>query len=68
MFHMDLRHRVVTTRTKTKVNHPGVGDTLELLVSQGRERASITTTLGIIDGISRRGKDTRSMGHHSPNH
>ena len=68
MFHTDLRHRAVTTRTKTKVNHPGVGDTSELLANQGRELVSIATNLSIINGIARRGRDTRSMGHHSPNH
>ena len=68
MFCMDLRHRAVTTRAKAKVNHPGVGDTLELLTSHSRERVSIATNLGIIDEISCRGRDTRGMGHHSPNH
>ena len=63
MFCTDLRHRAVTTRAKAKVNHPGVGDTSELLASQGRERVSIATNLSIIDGIARGG-----MGHHSPNH
>ena len=63
MFRTDLRHRTVTTRVKAKVNHPGVGDTSKLLASQGRERVSIATNLGIIDGIARGG-----MGHHSPNH
>ena len=67
MFRTDLRHRAVTTKAKAKVN-PGVGDTSELLASQGRERVSIATNLGIIDGIVLRGKDTRGMGHHSPNH
>ena len=33
MFRMDLRHKAVTTRAKAKVNHPGVGDTSELLAS-----------------------------------
>ena len=68
MFRMDLGHRVVTTRVKAKVNHPGVGDTSELLASQGRERVSIATNLGIIDGIARIDRDTRGMGHHNPNH
>ena len=45
MFCKDLRHRVVTTKAKAKakVNHPEVGDTLELLTSQGRERVSIAS-------------------------
>ena len=68
MFCTDLRHRVVTTSAKAKVNHPWVGDTSKLLASQGKERVSIATNLGIIDGIARRGRDTRGMGHHSPNH
>ena len=68
MFHMDLRHKAVTTRAKAKVNHPGVGDTLELLASQGREGVSIATNMGIIYGISLRGRDTRGIRHHSPNH
>ena len=68
MFLTDLRHKVVTTRAKAKVNHPGVGDTTELLASQGRECVSIATNLGIIDRIVRRGRDPRDMGHHNPNH
>ena len=66
MFRTDLKHKAVTTRAK--VNHPRVGDTSELLASQGRESVSIATNWGIIDGIARRGRDTRGMGHHSPNH
>ena len=68
MFRTDLRHGAMTTWAKAKVNHPGVGDTSELLASQGRERVSIATNLGIIDGIACRGRDTKGMGHHSPNH
>ena len=68
MFCTDRRHKVMTTKAKAKVNHPGVGDTSELLASQDRERVSIATNLGIIDGIARRGRDTRGIGHHSPNH
>ena len=68
MFRMDPRHRAVTTKAKAKVNHPGVGDTSELLANQGRERVSIATNVGIIDRIARRGRDTRGMGHHNPNH
>ena len=68
MFRTDLGHGAVTTRAKAKVNHLGVEDTSELLASQGRERVSIATNLGIIDGIARRGRDTKGMGHHSPNH
>ena len=68
MFYTDLRHKAVTTKAKAKVNHPGVGDISELLASQDRERVSIATNLGIIDGIARRGRDTRGIGHHSPNH
>ena len=56
MFRMDLRHRA-----KAKVNHLGVGDTSKLLASQGRERVSIATNLGIIDRIARRGRDSRGM-------
>ena len=55
MFCTDLRHRAVTTRVKANVNHLGVGDTLKLLASQGRERVSIATNLGIVDGIACRG-------------
>ena len=62
MFLTDLKHKAVTTKAKAKVNHPRVGDTSELLASQGRGRVSIATNLGIIDEIARRG-----MGHHSPN-
>ena len=57
----------MTIRAKAKVNHPRMGDTSELLASQGRGRVSIATNLSIIDGIARRGKDTRGKGHHSPN-
>ena len=52
----------LTTRAKVKVNHPRVGDTLELLASQGRERVSIATILDILDEIIRGGKDSRDMG------
>ena len=68
LLHMDLKDRAVTTKAKAKVTHPRVGDTSELLASQGRERVSIATSLDILDGISRRGKDPRDMGHHSLNH
>ena len=34
MLRTDPRNRVVTTRAKAKVNHPGVGDSSELLTSQ----------------------------------
>ena len=64
----DPGNRAVTTRAKAKVNHPGVGDTSELLASKGREHVSSATNLGIIDGIAHRGRDTTSMGHQSPNH
>ena len=50
MLHMDIRDRA-----KAKVNHLGVGDTSELLASQGKERASIATSLDILDGITHRG-------------
>ena len=33
MFHMDLKDRAVATKVKAKVNHPGVGETLEILAS-----------------------------------
>ena len=56
----------MSTRAKTKVNHPGLGDTSELLASQGRESVSIATSLNILNGIVRRGRDPREMGHHSP--
>ena len=68
MLRTDPRNRAVTTRAKAKVNHPGVGDTSEPLVSQGRERVSIATSLDILDGIARRGRDPKDMGHHSPHH
>ena len=70
MLLIDPRHRAVTTKAKAKakVNHPGVEDTSELLASQGRECVSIATSLDIIDGIARRGEDSKGMGHHSPNH
>ena len=68
MLRTDPRNRVVTTRAKAKVNHPGVGDTSELLTSQGNERVSIATSLDILDGIFRGGKDSKDMGHHNPNH
>ena len=58
----------MATRTKAKVNHLGVGDTSGLLASQGRERVSIITSLHTLDGIALRGRDSRVMGHHSPNH
>ena len=64
----DPRARAVTTRAKAKVNHLGVGDTSKLLVSQGRERVSITTSLDILDGIAHKGKDPRELGHHNPNY
>ena len=60
--------RAVTTRAKAKVNHLGVGDTSELISSQGRERVSIATSLDILNGIVRRGRYLKYMGHHSPNH
>ena len=68
MLRTDPRNRVVTTRAKAKVNHPGMGDTLELLASQGRERVSFATSLDILDGIVHGGRDPRDLGHHSPNH
>ena len=68
MFRTNLKHWSVTTRAKAKVNHLGVGDTSKLLASQGRERVSIATNLGIIDRIALRGRDTRGMGQHSPYH
>ena len=65
---MDLRDRDVATRAKAKVNHSGVGDTSRLLANQGREHVSIDTGLDTLDGIALRGRDSRVMGHHSPNH
>ena len=64
MLRTDPRNRARTTRAKAKVNHPRVGDTSELLASEGRERVSFATSLGIVRG----GRDPRDMGHHSPNH
>ena len=68
MLRTDLKARVVAIRAKAKVNHPGVGDTLELLASQGRERFSIATSLDTLEGIALRGRDPRVMEHHNPNH
>ena len=68
MFHTDLKDRAMATRVKAKVNHPGVGDTLGLLASEGRERVFIITSLDTLNGISLRGRDPESTGHHSPNH
>ena len=58
----------MATMVKAKVNHPRVGDTSGLLVSQGRERVSIVTSLDTLDEIALKGKDPGIMGHHSPNH
>ena len=68
MFLTDPKNKVVTTRAMAKANHPGVGDTSELLASQGIEHVSITTSLDILDRISRRGRDPKYMGHHSLKH
>ena len=68
MLRTDPRNRAVTIRAKAKVNHPGVGDTSELLASQGRERVSIATSLDILDEIISGRRDSRDMGHHNPNH
>ena len=67
MLRADIRDRAMAIRAKAKINHPGVGDTLELLASQGRERVSIAS-LDILDVITHRGRDPRDVGHHSPNH
>ena len=55
MLRTDPRNRARTTRAKAKVNHPRVGDTSELLASEGRERVSFATSLGIVRG----GRDPR---------
>ena len=68
LLHTDLRDRVVTTKAKAKVNHPRVGDALELLASQGRECVSIATSLDILNEIFHRCRDPKYMGHHCPNH
>ena len=68
MLRTDLKARIVAIRAKAKVNHPGVGDTLGLLASQGRECVSISTSLNTLEGIALRGSDPRVMGHHSPSH
>ena len=64
MLLMDPRNKAVTTRAKAMVNHLGVGDTSELLASQGREHVSIATSLDILDGIVCKGRDPRDIGHH----
>ena len=58
----------MTTKAKARVNHPGVGDTSELLANQGRERVSIATNMDILNEIFCRGRDPKDMGHHSPHH
>ena len=70
MLRTDPRKRAVTTRAKAKakVKHPRVGDTSGLLASQGKERVSFATSIDILDGIVREGRDPIDMGHHSPNH
>ena len=68
MFLTDLGDRAVSTMVKAKGNHPGVGDTLGFLASQGKERVSIVTSLDTLDEIALKGRDPRIMGHHSPNH
>ena len=38
------KDRVAATKAKARVNYPKMGDTSELLASQGRERVSNATT------------------------
>ena len=40
-----LLYKAVVIRARAKVNHPMMGDTSELLVSQGRGLVSIATSL-----------------------
>ena len=47
MLRTNPKNRARTTRAKAKVNHPGMGDNLELLANHGRERVSIATSLDI---------------------
>ena len=68
MIRTNLKDRAVAIKAKAKVNHPRVGDTPELLASQGRERVSIATSLNILNGIAHRGRDPRDVGHHIPSH
>ena len=45
LLHKGFRDRAATTRAKAKINHPKMGDTLELLASQGKECVSSATSL-----------------------
>ena len=67
LFRTDLRDRAVATRAKAKINCPGVENTSELLASQSKEHVSTATNLDTFDGIARRGRDPKVMGHLSPN-
>ena len=53
----------MATRVKAKVNYPAMGNTSGLIPSRGRGRASIVTSLGIIDGIARRGRGLLSYDY-----
>ena len=64
LFRMEFGDRVVATRVKTKVNYTEMGNTSGLLPSRGRGRASIITSLGITDGIARRGRGL--LSHECP--
>ena len=68
LFYTDPKERVVATKVKAKVNHPGIGDTSGLLANQGRERVSIVTSLDTLNKIALKGRDPRNTRHHSPNH
>ena len=64
LFRMEFEDRAVATRVKAKVNYPEMGSTSVLLTSRGRGRASIVTSLGIIDGIACRGRGL--LSHECP--
>ena len=61
-----FRDKAAVIRAKALVNHAKMGETSELLASQGRGHVSIATSLDTEDGIVLRGRDPRVMGHPSP--
>ena len=68
LLHEGFRDSAVAIRAKARISHPKMGDTSRLLASRGRGCVSSTTSLDTLEGIARRGRDLRVIGHHSPSH